>query len=347
MGLLGLVLLWSEVVELSGRRWKVGQRPSVSPNALHNRPSPLNGRRIIARDPRRFAPVFLLAPPRSYSSVVTAMLGQHPELYSFPELVLFATDNMKQRDPQVFPAAGLKRVVAQLTLGRQDAPALRQATKWLTTQHEASVAHVYDHLLELVSPRVGIEKSPKNVAADEHLHRIRNLYPRARFIHLVRHPTTTARSIVTTFGDRTDDDASLFSLAYRRWYEVHRRIMTYTMDLPLERSYRVQGEQILNHPERELTKLAKWLGIRTDADAVEQMTHPERWPYARLGAPGEHLHSDWKFLVDPTLRSADYPSTIDAPEDCVIPQPLWYAVRRLALHFGYPDDASESTRRKA
>src|SRR5579862_6331286 len=39
-------------------------------------------------------PVLLLCPPRSFSSVVGAMLGQHPELYGFPELSLFAADTL-------------------------------------------------------------------------------------------------------------------------------------------------------------------------------------------------------------------------------------------------------------
>src|SRR5262249_10281696 len=36
-----------------------------------------------------FAPVFVLAPARSHSSVAVAMLSQHPAMYGFPELRLF------------------------------------------------------------------------------------------------------------------------------------------------------------------------------------------------------------------------------------------------------------------
>ncbi len=35
------------------------------------------------------APLFLLAPPRSYTSLINAMLGQHPQAYGLPELCLF------------------------------------------------------------------------------------------------------------------------------------------------------------------------------------------------------------------------------------------------------------------
>ena len=39
-------------------------------------------------------PVFVLAAPRSFSSVVCAMLGQHPELHGLPETHLFVDDTM-------------------------------------------------------------------------------------------------------------------------------------------------------------------------------------------------------------------------------------------------------------
>src|SRR5277367_299883 len=42
------------------------------------------------RDPCRFAPLFVLAPPRSYTSVIAAMIGQHPELAGLPELKPFS-----------------------------------------------------------------------------------------------------------------------------------------------------------------------------------------------------------------------------------------------------------------
>ena len=35
---------------------------------------------------------FILCPPRTYSSVICAMLGQHPDCYAFPELALFVAD---------------------------------------------------------------------------------------------------------------------------------------------------------------------------------------------------------------------------------------------------------------
>ena len=51
-----------------------------------------------ARDPHCFAPVFLLATARSCSSVVTAMIGQHPALCGLPELKLFASPTIGEME---------------------------------------------------------------------------------------------------------------------------------------------------------------------------------------------------------------------------------------------------------
>ena len=40
------------------------------------------------------APLVILCPARSFSSVVCAMLGQHPQTYGLPELHLFITDTV-------------------------------------------------------------------------------------------------------------------------------------------------------------------------------------------------------------------------------------------------------------
>ena len=39
-------------------------------------------------------PVFILAPPRSFTSVAAAMLGRHPELFALPETNLPSFDTV-------------------------------------------------------------------------------------------------------------------------------------------------------------------------------------------------------------------------------------------------------------
>ena len=71
--------------------------------------------------------LIILSPPRSYSSVVATQIGQHPQLYGFPELRLFVGETVaeilafsQQRASNDFPGPpGLVRTLAQIHEGVQ------------------------------------------------------------------------------------------------------------------------------------------------------------------------------------------------------------------------------------
>src|SRR5579875_148574 len=101
-------------------------------------------------------PIFLLSPPRSYSSVIVTMVGQHPQLLGLPELKLFLCRTVGELDASL-PAAirrqgyrhrspGLVRAVAQLSFGGQDTDALDHALAWLSARRDWTGAEVLDHL---------------------------------------------------------------------------------------------------------------------------------------------------------------------------------------------------------
>jgi len=88
-------------------------------------------------------PLFVLAPPRSFTSLISTMLGQHPRMYGFPELNLFmaetmdefwrGTDGDGERKSTFWPVMrhGLLRTVAQLYAGEQTIePASKPSTAW-------------------------------------------------------------------------------------------------------------------------------------------------------------------------------------------------------------------------
>ena len=82
-----------------------------------------------ARDAKRFAPIFVLATARSYSSVITTMIGQHPDLAGFPELKLFCCETMGELEDSLprywlergvtHRSPGLVRAVAEFEFGGQ------------------------------------------------------------------------------------------------------------------------------------------------------------------------------------------------------------------------------------
>ena len=74
------------------------------------------------------APLFLLAPPRSYTSLVNAMLGQHPQAFGLPELCLFNVEKLvdlwvgvegENAERGAMARHGLMRAVAEISSVRR------------------------------------------------------------------------------------------------------------------------------------------------------------------------------------------------------------------------------------
>ena len=138
----------SQVADRSG--WR---RPSQSQDRAGTAPIQVP---VPDRDPNAFAPVFVLAPARSHSSVVTTAIGQHPQLHGFPELGLYRRDTIRpilfdppgwKGIPSGARRGGLLRALAQQNDGDQGPKAILEAYDWLRCRRDWSGAHVYDHLL--------------------------------------------------------------------------------------------------------------------------------------------------------------------------------------------------------
>jgi hypothetical protein len=303
----------------------------------------------VSRDPFRFAPVFVLISPRSYSSVITAMVGQHPQLAGLPELKLFLYRSVGELDASLpehirsrgiaHRSPGLVRAIAHFVFGDQSAAAAGDALRWLRARAEWTGAEVLDSLLAAVHPRVAVEKSPETSMTATALERLADGYPRARYLHLVRHPTASALSMAQHWTSHVPADPlpDLPATCLAAWLETHRRILRFAAGVPGERYLRVRAEDVLNDPEVRLASVARWLGVRDDPQAITAMRHPEASPFARFGPtdPGVTGGNDPKFLADPIPRKAALPLSLERPHAWDIGPEFWSGVVELATELGY------------
>jgi hypothetical protein len=281
-------------------------------------------------------PVFVLAAPRSFSSVISTVIGQHPELYGLPELELFGAETVagwwRLCAEATFPRShGLLRAVAELCFGGQTEETIKQARGWLRRRGHFTTGYLLETLAELVRPRRLVEKSTTNLYQMEFMQRAYRMFPEAKFIHLVRHPRSQGESVLKFLrlreesGPVTADhwlrrlaafpgpqqDASAAQEAgspasdvdpQRAWLALNENVCKFLAGVPEAQWIRIRGEDILSEPGRHLSELCRWLGVDDGAEAVEQMTHPELSPYARLGPTGARFGNDRLFLENPTLR---------------------------------------------
>jgi Sulfotransferase family len=313
-------------------------------------------------------PVFLLAPPRSFTSVVGTMLGQHPQMYGLPETHLFGCATMAEWwgacEEQTFPRAhGLLRTVAELFFGGQTETTISQATGWLRRRSHFTTGMLMETLAARIHPRIVVDKSPSVVYSVKFLRRIHELFPRARYIHLLRHPRAHGESVMKFIEERKrrgpipDSHWLLHLCTYpdlspaandviersreldpqKGWYVLNHNIDEFFKSLPEEQKLRVRGEDLLQSPDELLRQIAEWMGLRTDDEAIDEMKHPERSLYACFGPPGARYGNDTFFLENPALRPARAkPQSLEGPlswrDDCseFLPE-----VKQLARELGY------------
>ncbi|MGV6849700.1 MAG: sulfotransferase [Marinibacterium sp.] len=261
--------------------------------------------------------VFVLAPGRSFTSVVCAMLGEHPDLFGLPETNLTMADTIGQwmmdtggwRRMVLRP--GLLRTIAYLETGEETTATVLQAEAWLRDNADMPTRALYQMLRNSVAPRGLVEKSPTSIHAVEYINRLMDLAPDSYFLHLTRHPYSNIKSIYKAEWYKNVLESGFEeSYDYRQippvfdpqfyWLESHKRILNFKQRVAPEKWLQMRGEDLLENPDTTLAEICRWLGIDDSADAIGDMKHPERSPFAHMGPMGGG--NDPNFLENPALR---------------------------------------------
>lgn len=286
------------------------------------------------------SPIFLLAPPRSCSTVAVAMLAQHPQIYGFPELVLFTAPTVGELLAQHqqgigLPAdwiarrlSGLYRAVAEVYQGDQEESSLDWARGWLAERAHWPTPRLMSHLADHVHPRVALEKSAETVTRENALDACMEAFPDARFIHLTRHPAATVASMKDYWAElfTATDRAALDRFCALTWCRSHLRISRRLAGITSRNRIQVKAEDLLNDPRDTLGRIVRWLGFDHDENVLDRMRYPERWRFGGFGPDGRLYGGDWKFLSRPSLRGTpDHgPAGVD---------PAWGFDERQRTHF--------------
>ena len=245
-------------------------------------------------------PIFILAAPRSFTSLISTMLGQHPEAYGVPELNLFVADTIEQWLYYFYYVAkhrrihGLLRTICQLYAGEQTIESVAMAHRWILTRFNSSTSDVYWEFCHQVAPLRIVDKSPYYCQSPENLYRIQQTFPSAHYIHLIRHPRPQGQSAMKLFRSNGDPQ--------HLWYRAQHNILDFLSTVPADRQMRLRGEDLLNDPRSHFKKICHWLDFAWDESILEAMLRPQDSPYACLGPYGANLGNDPNFLRSPAYR---------------------------------------------
>ncbi len=258
----------------------------------------------------------LLSPPRSFSSLVSTMIGQHPEIYGFPELHLMMRDTVgevlrwERRCQRYLGPPGLLRALAELVYGGQTAENVLTAANWLEDCADWSSADMMDFIMDRAAEATGarfcLEKSPSITFLPPGLERVRQAWPDALYVHVTRHPVSLKKSMdefVETSHRFTDAEKQVrLENSMTAWPVTQRNILDFCASLAPGQYLRIRGEDVLSDATGVMTQVAEWLGLRTDDDAIAAMLRPEDSPYASLGPVNAPFGNDPKFVASPKFR---------------------------------------------
>lgn len=264
------------------------------------------------------APLFMLAPPRSYTSLFNAMIGQHPQAYGLPELNLFNVTHLKNLWHRVSDDIGgdtnrrhgLLRTVAEVYGGEQTASTVVMATHWAAARQELESSEVYRELVDKLDPLIIVEKSPAYTIAMDRLRRMLDAFPNARFLHLVRHPIPQCESVLklnngvfAVFVNSFDLDGDEAVLDPQiAWHDLNINILNMLALVPAEQQMRIRGEDCMAEPEEHLRMICQWLDIRDDDEAIAAMMKPEKSAFACFGPINAMFGNDPNFMRGPAFR---------------------------------------------
>lgn len=300
-------------------------------------------------------PVFLFAPPRSFTTLVSGMLGVHPDIYGVPELTIFyhaKLSDLWRRGRGNTPSDtrmrhGLLRAVAEIYFGEQTDEAIAGAEHWCGRRQEWPIHKVFDELRGAVAPLRLLEKSPDYTLKPEAMLRAFESCPDCKIIFLTRHPVGQCKSTLSINNGAYPFNCNSFAFENGKaildpqiaWHDANVNVLNFLeTHVPKDQYLRVKGEALLATPEASIRRICRWIGIRDDDDAIRAMVHPETSPFASFGPISALFGNDPNFQRNPffSKQAARKLPPLDGPlpwrEDGAT---LYPEVKALAQEFGY------------
>ncbi|RZM76717.1 hypothetical protein C3B51_17470, partial [Pseudoalteromonas rubra] len=236
--------------------------------------------------------VFILAPPRSGTTLLRVMLSGHAMLFSPPELELLWFETLGQRAEYFTGRQSFWRegtLEALKNLKQIDGFNAEQ----LLTQYEQddiSISAFYRNLIDLSDGRILVDKTPTYAYRLSSLEMAEKIFPNAHYIHLVRHPAGMINSFEKASLDQilylNKHDYSSAKLAELVWSESQKNINQFLANVPSQRQLQVHFEDLVSESDSVMRTICEFLEIEFAAEVLD--------PYANLDSSmtqGNHAGS--------------------------------------------------------
>jgi len=228
-------------------------------------------------------PVFIIGMPRSGTSLAEQILASHPAVAAAGEVIFwergFERVATGRPAPQGSPAArGVSASFGSAASAGDSAPHEILAQEYLQRVHERAGAALptaaprttAEPRATTIAPRTTVlrttDKMPANFLYAGLIH---SVFPRARIIHMQRHPLDTCLSIYfQSFFNVTGYANDLNHLAH--YYGQYLRIMAHWRNvLPSQAMLEVPYEELVRDPEAWIRRMVDFIGLPWDPQCLQ------------------------------------------------------------------------------
>ncbi|MGH8791178.1 MAG: AMP-binding protein, partial [Stackebrandtia sp.] len=297
--------------------------------------------------PRLPRPVFVLAPPRSGTTLLRIMLGGHPGLFAPPELELLQFDTLAQRRDALsgraaFYQEGLVRAV--MALRGDDADAANEFVD-RAVKDGWSVPDMYAWLARSANGRILVDKTTAYGLDPGALARAEELFDKPLYVHLIRHPQACVASFTQARLDqvylRADHEFAPNDAAELVWRTSHENICSFLDGVEPDRVRRLHYEELVTDPRTSARSLCDLVGVDFD-EAMLDVHGDQRARMSDGLQTGGKMLGDIKFHEhkginpDPAQRWREHDAKALHPRTVAVARELGYTADGLRLSAPLP-----------
>ncbi|MEN8215020.1 MAG: amino acid adenylation domain-containing protein [Pseudomonadota bacterium] len=253
--------------------------------------------------------IFILAPPRSGTTLFRVILGGHPHLFAPPEMELLGFNNLKERHTRCMERDSFwlqGTIRALMEINNCDVESAKQLMNSYE-QQDLDVKQFYKVLQTAIGDKLLVDKTPFYAVDVNILQQAEEYFDNAVYIHLLRHPYGMIHSfekarleqIVATHPyafplNALAGSSSSTKLAELLWLQCHQNILEFLQTIPASRQYALKFEDLVNHPQPTIENLCDFLERPFDPNMLQPYQNKKRSMTDGLYVDGNML-GDIKF----------------------------------------------------
>jgi hypothetical protein len=211
--------------------------------------------------------IFLISQPRAGSTMLQRILGSHPEVHTLPEPWIMLHPLYALRRRGISAEYNVEWAVNQSEAFLDRLPGGRDV---FTEAQRRAYSYLYEQALAASGKHFFLDKTPRYYHVIPELH---HLFPKAKFIFLLRNPLAVLASILKSW---VGDDWSRM-LRYRHDLMDAPGLMMAGLQVAGIGHAVIRYEDIVLNPEETINQLCNQLGISFHQEMIEygQQTFPE------------------------------------------------------------------------